>query len=182
VKEAVKDRLIDPQSAQFGAITFSTSGSEACAEVNAKNRMGGYTGRKQVQLRKLKGQWVWVGDFEVSHDECVRGINDIDREQASAPGVGTASFAPPSLEPGVITIVAIAPLWVKITDRGKTLYEGVLASGQSYKVPKEAVEPEMKAAKPEVLEIYVGEKRVAQVGEPGHVVTGLSLKPVDLLH
>ena len=40
---AVKDLLIDPESAQFSDVV--TNGSTTCGFVNSKNRMGGYVGR-----------------------------------------------------------------------------------------------------------------------------------------
>jgi hypothetical protein len=44
-RDAVKDQLIDPQSAQFRNEVLTETG-RVCGEVNAKNRMGGYTGFK----------------------------------------------------------------------------------------------------------------------------------------
>ena len=188
VKEAIKDRLIDPESVQFGRITFSPGGNDACAEVNAKNRMGGYTGRKQVQLRKLDGDWDWVSDSEESHTDCVERINNSDNPQASASvdsadGVGNAvHLTPPSpRKAGVVSLVATAPAWLQITDAGKTLFSGELAPGQWYEVPEAAVAPELKAAKLEAIRVFVGEKEVGRIGEPGRVVSEVSLKASDLV-
>ena len=43
VREAVKERLKDPESAQFRKFRKVSDG-EICGEVNAKNSYGGYTG------------------------------------------------------------------------------------------------------------------------------------------
>ena len=42
-KKEVESRLSDPSSAQYRNITTSSQGV-VCGEVNAKNKMGGYTG------------------------------------------------------------------------------------------------------------------------------------------
>lgn len=46
VEKEVSDRMLDPQSAQFGTITSSTDGKHTfyCGMVNAKTRGGGYGG------------------------------------------------------------------------------------------------------------------------------------------
>lgn len=46
LKKLTKEMLNDPESARFGEITYSTSGKYAAVNVNAKNRMGGYTGEQ----------------------------------------------------------------------------------------------------------------------------------------
>ena len=40
---------------------------------------------------------------------------------------------------------ATGPAWIQVTDQGKTLFEGQLASGQTYAVPATAVAPLLKA-------------------------------------
>ena len=77
IKQAVLERLTDPDSAKFGKITVVKN--NACATVNAKNKFGGYTGDKQVSLTKIDGQWFYVSvmkdiDKDVSHDFCVNII------------------------------------------------------------------------------------------------------------
>jgi hypothetical protein len=43
-KNAVKDQLIDPESAQFYDV--SSKNGATCGFVNSRNRMGGYAGRQ----------------------------------------------------------------------------------------------------------------------------------------
>lgn len=45
LREAVMDRLFDPESAQFRNVRGH--GVAICGEVNAKNKLGGYVGYKQ---------------------------------------------------------------------------------------------------------------------------------------
>jgi hypothetical protein len=78
-KDAVLETLIDPESARFGEISFSRSGKLACVEVNAKNRMGGYTGDNQVVVAELDdGKWAVVDEAEeMSHDSCIKLIDQM---------------------------------------------------------------------------------------------------------
>lgn len=59
IKEAVLAGLVDPTSAQFEEeVRYFLGRSGACIKVNAKNRMGGYTGRKNASVLRLKsGNW-----------------------------------------------------------------------------------------------------------------------------
>lgn len=71
IKKAVLERLKDPDSAKFGEITIGEE--NACATVNAKNAMGGYTGDKQFALSKMSGKWVALDTLDgASHSMCVR--------------------------------------------------------------------------------------------------------------
>lgn len=62
-KNAVLDQLIDPESARFyriyGTLTSAPNKEpRVCGEVNAKNRMGGYTGRKRFVVASGK-PYIW---------------------------------------------------------------------------------------------------------------------------
>lgn len=61
IQEAVKENLLDPDSAKFGDIIEYTSDDgdkRACVEVNAKNRMGGYVGDKVfLAMQTESGGW-----------------------------------------------------------------------------------------------------------------------------
>lgn len=71
IKTIVKDHLIDPDSAKFGEILISQNGEYACALVNAKNRMGGYTGESGVQLTRRSGakEWRYAGEVAFGCDK-----------------------------------------------------------------------------------------------------------------
>lgn len=44
VEQRVRQHLFDPDSAQFSGVTWNAKKEAGCGTVNAKNRMGGYTG------------------------------------------------------------------------------------------------------------------------------------------
>lgn len=81
-KKAVLNQLTDPDSAKFGQFTL-VSDHGACLAVNARNKMGGYTGEQQAILirgDKDRGNEEWqVTDFtKLSHEHCVTAISEID--------------------------------------------------------------------------------------------------------
>jgi cytoskeleton protein RodZ len=82
---------------------------------------------------------------------------------------------------GPVVLTATAPAWVRITDQGQTLYEGMLQPGQSYTVPPGATAPLLRAGAPEALRVTVGDAQAPPVGQPGQVTSNVSLLPGDLM-
>jgi len=105
---------------------------------------------------------------------------------AAAPAEPAAAEQPapapqPAAAQGPVVLTATAPAWIRVTDQGKSLYEGVLQPGQSYTVPETAVAPLLRAGAPEALRINVGNATAPQVGPAGKVTSNVSLKPADLM-
>ncbi|MFL6727878.1 MAG: hypothetical protein ACJ8FS_15390 [Sphingomicrobium sp.] len=67
VEHAIRAELIDPDAARFRHNLFRTSEDQYCGLVNAKNRMGGYTGYKvfSVNFTKSGGVIKQVTDVTV---------------------------------------------------------------------------------------------------------------------
>jgi len=93
-----------------------------------------------------------------------------------------AAPAPAAAAQGAVVLTAVAPAWIRVTDQGKTLYEGVLQPGQTYQVPPTAVAPLLRAGAPEALKVTVGSTLAPPVGPAGQVTSNVSLKPADLMH
>jgi len=87
----------------------------------------------------------------------------------------------PAQANGPVTLTATQEAWVQVKDNGKTLFEGVMAPGQTYQVPPTATAPLLKAGKPEALRITVGSAVAPPVGPPGKVAANVSLAPADLM-
>lgn len=60
---AVRQRLFDPDSAKFDEYLVVGSDS-ACVILNAKNRMGGYSGRSATYLKKIDGVWHSINSMQ----------------------------------------------------------------------------------------------------------------------
>jgi len=101
-------------------------------------------------------------------------------QNAQAPAAQTAQPQPTQAN-GPVVLTAIQPAWIRVTDQGKTLFEGVLAAGQTYAVPQTASAPLLRAGAPEALRINVGSAVAPPVGPAGKVASNVSLAPADLM-
>ena len=102
-------------------------------------------------------------------------------EQAAPPPAAVPQQAPQQSAQGPVVLTATAPAWIRITDQGRTLYEGVLQPGQRYEVPPTASAPVLRAGAPEALRITVGNAVAPPVGPAGQVTSNVSLQPADLM-
>ena len=121
-----------------------------------------------------------------------RSVNEqpVETAQQQAPAQQQASTAAPATPPpaqqpqaarGPVVLTATAPAWIRVSDQGKTLFEGMLQPGQTFQVPPTAVAPALRAGAPEALRINVGNAAAPPVGPAGKVVDHVSLLPADLM-
>lgn len=105
----------------------------------------------------------------------------------SPPPRGSPAPSTPASQPrqaqvnGPVRLTATEPAWIQVKDGGKTLFEGLLNTGQTYQVPATASAALLRAGKPEALRITVGSAVAPPVGPPGRVVSNVSLAPADLM-
>jgi len=102
-------------------------------------------------------------------------------EQAAPQTAPPTQPAQPAQAQGPVVLTATAPAWIRVTDQGRTLYEGVLQPGQRYEVPATATAPLLRAGAPEALRISVGTAVAPPVGPAGQVTSNVSLLPADLM-
>lgn len=100
----------------------------------------------------------------------------------SQPRQPTAAPAPAPTDQGSVVLTATAPAWIRVTDGGTKLYEGILQPGQTYQVPPTAAAPLLRVGAPEALRVNVGNAVAPQVGPSGQVTSNVSLEPADLMH
>lgn len=122
-----------------------------------------------------------------------RSLDQSDQPSAPAPAAtptqtaarpaapATRPPAQPQAAQGPVVLAATAPAWIRVTDQGKTLFEGVLQPGQTWPVPPTATAPLLRAGAPEALRITVGSAVAPPVGPAGQVTSNVSLKPADLM-
>lgn len=93
---------------------------------------------------------------------------------ASAPAAGSAA--------GPVVITANEQAWIQVSERGgRTLFQGELASGQSYEVPASATAPVLRTGRPQAIRIAVGTADAPPVGAPDTTVRDVSLAAADLM-
>ena len=100
---------------------------------------------------------------------------------AAQPQAAPAARQAPPIAQGPVVLTATAPAWIRVTDNGKSLYEGVLQPGQTFTVPPTATAPMLRAGAPEALRINVGAAVAPPVGPAGKVTSNVSLKPADVM-
>jgi cytoskeleton protein RodZ len=122
----------------------------------------------------------WIRNQSLTQTEAPETIAEQPAQQAPAPSPGQAA-EPAVPAQGPVVLTATGPAWIRVTDRGTTLFEGVLQPGQRYEVPPTATEPMLRVGAPEALRITVGDSVAPPVGAPGQVTSNVSLAPADLI-
>ena len=117
---------------------------------------------------------------ERSLDQPEEPGNEAVAEAAPAPQAPAPAPAPAAAQ-GPVVLTATAPAWIRVTDQGRPLFEGVLQPGQSYTVPATATAPLLRAGAPEALRINVGNAVAPPVGPAGQVTSNVSLLPADVM-
>jgi cytoskeleton protein RodZ len=120
----------------------------------------------------------WLNERSLSEPE---EDNQVAAVEQAAPAQQPAAAQPAPTAQGPVVLTATAPAWIRVTDQGRSLFEGVLQPGQSYTVPATATAPLLRAGAPEALRINVGNAVAPPVGPAGVVTSNVSLLPADLL-
>lgn len=121
---------------------------------------------------------------ERSLDEGDEAATNAPAAVASAPSPAPATArpaAPAAAAQGPVVLTATGPAWIRVTDQGKNLFEGVMQPGQTWQVPPTATAPMLRVGAPEALRINVGSATAPPVGPAGQVTANVSLKPADLM-
>lgn len=82
----VKDRLIDPDSARFSEIRYSKKGDGVCGYYNARNRLGGYGG-KRLFMCNPERKSVLIFNDDLVGKEYLLDMLDEAMKEARAKGV-----------------------------------------------------------------------------------------------
>jgi hypothetical protein len=104
-----------------------------------------------------------------------------EAQQAAPKPAAPQQPQPAAAAQGPVVLTAVAPAWIRVSDQGKTLFEGMLQPGQTFQVPQTAAAPTLRAGAPEALRINVGQSVAPPVGPAGQVVDHVSLAPADLM-
>jgi cytoskeleton protein RodZ len=104
------------------------------------------------------------------------------RQQAGAAAAPRPAASQPAPN-GPVMLTATAPqVWVKVTDAGgNQLFQKEMGQGESYVVPADAQGPQLRTARPDLLQVTVGGRPVARLGDKPEVISGVALTPAALL-
>jgi cytoskeleton protein RodZ len=123
----------------------------------------------------------WLNERSLESEPAPEAASTGPAQQASPAPSAQAPPTQPAQANGPVRLTATEPAWIQVKDSGKTLFEGLLNTGQTYQVPPNATAPLLKAGKPEALRVTVGSAVAPPVGPPGRVVSNVSLIPADLM-
>ena len=116
-----------------------------------------------------------------------RSLGAPDNASPAIDNVATAKTgAPPTVSVpaagGPVVITANEPVWLQVYERsGANLFQGQLASGQSFEVPPTAKAPLLRTGKPEAIRISVGTADAPSVGAAATTISDVSLLGPDLM-
>lgn len=125
--------------------------------------------------------FAWIRNRSVSEQPVETAQQQAPARQAPTTAPMTPPAAQPTAAQGPVVLTATAPAWIRVTDQGKTLFEGMLQPGQTFQVPPAATAPTLRAGAPEALRINVGSAIAPPVGAAGKVADHVSLLPADLM-
>ena len=129
------------------------------------------------------GYLYWRGTSDNAAELAAKGPAPEIAAAAPAPAPIPIAAPPPAApaEGGPIVIGASQDVWIKVSDSGKTLYLGVLKTGEHYELPADAVDPILTTGRPGSTTIMVGATPIPPVGDPDRIAKDVSLKAPDLL-
>jgi cytoskeletal protein RodZ len=123
----------------------------------------------------------WLSNRSLEGDDAAAPAETAATSSPAMPSSPAPAPAAATPAQGPVVLTAVAPAWIRVTDGGKTLFEGVLSPGQTFAVPTTATAPLLRAGAPEALRINVGSATAPPVGPAGVVTSNVSLLPADLM-
>lgn len=133
-----------------------------------------------LALIAVAAAFLWNRNRELSAPDEVAAVEPAPAPLGAVPGPGPAQ--PAATTTGPVVITANEPVWIQVSERaGKRLFQGELASGQSYEVPATATAPVLRTGRPQSIRISVGTADAPAVGAADTTVSNVSLAPADLL-
>jgi cytoskeletal protein RodZ len=135
-----------------------------------------------LALVAVAGAFLWNRDRQLSAPDEVAEADAPAPAAASGPAQQQPIAAAAQAPSGPVVITANEPAWIQISERGgKRLFQGELASGQSYEVPATANAPVLRTGRPQSIRISVGTADAPPVGAADTTVSNVSLAGADLM-
>ena len=129
-----------------------------------------------IALLGLIGYFAWRS-FALSPDAPAVPVAETEIAPAN-----TAAAAPAAPTGGAVVITANDMVWAKIYDAdNKRLFEAEMKAGETFTVPADANNPMIVTGRPQALQVTVGGKPVAPLGEPDRTISDVGVSAAALL-
>ena len=129
----------------------------------------------------LVGYLIWRSTL---NDEPVTPGVEVAVPETKAPPQGQPAqpqpLQPQALAGQQVTLVATEEVWLRISDGGNSIFEGILQPGQRFAVPATAQQPVIRTGRPQVLRILVGARDIGPIEPVERTVDNISLRPEAL--
>lgn len=114
------------------------------------------------------------------------GTAEVTAPIQTAPSAQSSAAAPVAATTPAVTgdvvITATDTVWVKVYDaENKRLYENEMKAGDKFTVPADANKPMIVTGRPQILNVTVGGKAVAPLGEADKTIADLEVSAAALL-
>lgn len=126
----------------------------------------------------IGGYFLWRG-MALSPDVApVAGEN----KPVAAATNGAKTDAAPASTDGQVVLTAKETVWIRVYDADKKrLFESEMKAGDRYEVPRDANNPMIVTGRPQSLDVTVGGKSVAPLGEPDRLIDDVGISASALL-
>lgn len=102
------------------------------------------------------------------------------RPAAVRPGSVTTAL-PPAVPAGDVVLTATDTVWLRIYEEGgKRLFEKEMKTGESFKVPAGAKNPQIITGRPQALRVTIGGKEVPPLGGPDRTISDVGVSAAAL--
>jgi cytoskeleton protein RodZ len=131
-----------------------------------------------IALAGLVGYFVWRS-MTLSPDAPAAPVAETEAAPAKSADTAAAPAAPTG---GAVVITANDMVWAKIYDAdNKRLFEAEMKAGETFTVPADANNPMIVTGRPQALQVTVGGKPVAPLGEPDRTISDVGVSAAALL-
>jgi cytoskeleton protein RodZ len=111
----------------------------------------------------------------VEQQEAEQAAQAAEQQRSAAPAAGAAAAS------GPVVFTALDEAWVRFYTPEGTLNEMLMARGDTYTVPADAVQPMLRTGRPDALRITVGGRPVPKISEEQEVVGDVPITAQALL-
>jgi len=128
----------------------------------------------------IVGYLIWRSTLS-GPDEPIPGVPPAEQAAPSSQQQAPAQPAPAAPVAGQpVMLRATGEVWLRVSDSGASLFEGILMPGQAYQVPPQAQAPTLRTGRPQMLRVGIGGRDLGPLEPVERTVDNVSLRAEDL--